>query len=92
MQKGILKLTKRPSVKALSLFFFFFFFSLRTSSAVLETIFRGTTDYFPFDEPFSVRFLTWHVVPLFFFPLSPNGCSLFSGSVTYAVIFMPSVE
>lgn len=56
MQKGILKLTKRPLVQA-----FLFFFS-RTSSSVLGTIFRRATDYFPFYEAFGVRFKIWHLV------------------------------
>lgn len=65
MQKGILKLTKRPLVQA-----FFFLFFLRTSSSVLGTIFRRATDYFPFYEAFGVRFESWHLVP--------NICTLFS--------------
>jgi len=60
MQKGILKLTKRPSVQA---FFLSFSFFSRTSSSVLGTVFRGATDYFTFYEAFCVRFQTWHLVP-----------------------------
>lgn len=59
MQKGILKLTKRPLVQAL-------LFS-RTSSSVLGTILRRATDCIAFYEAFFVRFKTWQSVPLFFF-------------------------
>lgn len=62
MQKGILKLTKRPLVQAFSLSFFFLF-SSKTSSSVLGTIFRRATAYFLFYEAFGVRFETWRLVP-----------------------------
>lgn len=60
MQKGILKLTKRPLVRA---FLFFFFSSSKTSSSLLGTIFRRATDCFLFYEAFGVRFKIWCLVP-----------------------------
>lgn len=92
MQKGILKLTKRPLVQA----FFLSFFS-RISSSVLGTIFRRAADCFHFYEAFCVRFKTWrfalHICILFCLCSSRSpallNCSFYSVSHEAFFLFTP---